>query len=311
MLAEVEAAAERLARAFPPCVSEALSEDGVEDVSAADDGCVYAFRGERWSKIGEQDARGRYRVLNVASAPPFRVEGISSVNPNLEVVVPWRGGGGDWGRIRLTGMMRPIATTAQWNVRKPQPRALPLSAFDMTGAIMDALGERIGAHSVAFFGAVGSGKTSLMSSAINSGPFHDQRIVLIEDVAEVLLPNLGISLSWLTAPWLRQPLDLSALIVRALRAKAQSIVVGEVRGSETDALMHAATAVRPVMFTVHAQGERAETAVRRLADQSGGSQLRVLHSVDTFVGVKSVGGRRVVFGVWDSDPDGERVKKVA
>jgi len=109
--------------------------------------------------------------------------------------------------------------------------------------------------SLVVFGPTGAGKTSLLA-ALLARVHHDERIVVVEEAAE--LPRLAHRHVRLEG----QPANLDGvggvtpreLVAAALRMRPDRLVVGEVRGVEAAAFLHAlGTGHRGSMGTVHAQ----------------------------------------------------------
>lgn len=144
----------------------------------------------------------------------------------------------------------------------------------MTRAQRDVLAAAVADRtSILITGATGSGKTTLLN-ALLSCVGGDQRVVLVEEIPEVVLP--GPHFVRLTARSEnvegRGRVDLGHLVRAALRMRPDRIVVGEVRGAEALAALGAlATGHEGSMLTVHARS--APDAVDRivtLALQAGG-----------------------------------------
>jgi len=109
-------------------------------------------------------------------------------------------------------------------------------------------------------GSTGSGKTTFASALLMSGQATGDRYVVIEDTEEIgMLPN-GISM---VVP---DGFDVEQAFVQgiraALRMRPNRIVVGEVRGAEAAAIIHAAMTGHPVVATIH--GTDAAGAVDQL-----------------------------------------------
>ncbi|RME15809.1 MAG: CpaF family protein [Bdellovibrio sp.] len=113
-------------------------------------------------------------------------------------------------------------------------------------------------------GATGSGKTSVLNACLNELP-DNERIIVIEDTDEILLPN-KISVKLLTRTQSDKNLKTfsqSDLIIQALRMNPSRIIVGEVRGAEAkDMLMAFATGHEGGLCSLHAHN--AQQALIRL-----------------------------------------------
>lgn len=89
-------------------------------------------------------------------------------------------------------------------------------------------------------GPTSSGKTSLLQACLNSLS-ESERLVILEDTAELQLPNLA-SCALLTRQdpsQLIRDVTLEDLLKRALRLRPDRLVVGEIRGPEACALLMA------------------------------------------------------------------------
>jgi pilus assembly protein CpaF len=105
-------------------------------------------------------------------------------------------------------------------------------------------------------GATGSGKTTLLAAMLGLVP-HDERIVMVEDVAELRVDHphvVGLEARQANAEG-AGALGLDRLVREALRMRPDRIVVGECRGAEVRELMSALnTGHDGGAGTVHANG---------------------------------------------------------
>jgi pilus assembly protein CpaF len=109
---------------------------------------------------------------------------------------------------------------------------------------------------IAVSGATGTGKTTLLNVLAAAIPARE-RIVTIEDVAELCLPGPHVVRLEARPPNVegRGEVPLRELVRNALRMRPDRIVVGEVRGPEVlDMLQAANTGHRGLMTTLHASG---------------------------------------------------------
>src|SRR5215208_2834592 len=135
----------------------------------------------------------------------------------------------------------------------------------LSPALADFLAERVAARaSVLVSGGTGSGKTTLLNAL--SGAIPDgERIVTIEDAAELRLRQRHVVRLESRPPNLegRGEITIRRLVANALRMRPDRIVVGEVRGGEAlDMLMALNTGHDGSLTTVHANSP--EDAVRRV-----------------------------------------------
>lgn len=150
-------------------------------------------------------------------------------------------------------------------------------------------------------GGTGTGKTTLLNVLAQSIP-DDERIVTIEDTAELLIrkPNLvGFECQ---SDTYKEPLSFEKLLRTALRCRPDRIIVGEVRGSEARILLDSLnTGHSGSLATIHANS--AARALGRFANLvlRGNPQMsyadieaEIGEAVDYVVHIERVQGRRIV-----------------
>lgn len=125
-------------------------------------------------------------------------------------------------------------------------------------------------------GGTGSGKTTLLNVLANYIP-HEERVVTIEDTAELKLPNEE---SWVSLEARDANADgtgaisIHTLVVNSLRMRPDRIIVGECRSDETVEMLQAMnTGHDGSLTTIHANDPRAaflriETLVQATQDLS-------------------------------------------
>jgi len=150
------------------------------------------------------------------------------------------------GGVRVHAVLPPVSTGgALLSIRVP-PRAQPtLDELVAAGGMRQGDHDRLlGAVSsrtnLLITGAGGAGKTTLLAALLANAP-PDERIVVIEDVAELRIPHphvVGLET--------RQPnlegaggVDLRRLVREALRMRPDRLVLGECRGEEVRDLLAA------------------------------------------------------------------------
>lgn len=148
--------------------------------------------------------------------------------------------------IRVHAVLPPVSTSGTaLSVRIPRAAGFPLAALARAG-MLDPDQERLLREAVAerrnllVTGAGGTGKTTLLAALLGEAP-HRERIVLIEDVAE-----LSVSHPHVVSLEARQAnlegtgrIGLDALLREALRMRPDRLVVGECRGAELRELLSA------------------------------------------------------------------------
>jgi len=165
---------------------------------------------------------------------------------------------------RVNAIIPPISLVGPViTIRKFSREALTMQNLVQFGSITpdvaDFLGLCVqGCLNVLVSGGTGSGKTTLLNVLSSFIP-HDERIVTIEDAAELRLRQRHvISLE-------KRPANIEGtgevpirqLVVNALRMRPDRVVVGEVRGSEAlDMLQAMNTGHDGSMTTLHSNGPR-------------------------------------------------------
>jgi len=137
------------------------------------------------------------------------------------------------------------------------PRLVEQDVLTAPAAELLAGAMRAGAD-VLIVGLAGAGKTTFAQALLDV--VHDQRIICIEDVPEIMLDServVRLNLAGVCG------LSFADLVRSALRMNAQRIVIGETRGAEAHAVLAAARNGYPVLTTLH--GESARHGLHNLA----------------------------------------------
>ncbi len=207
---------------------------------------------------------------------------------------------------RLCAVVTPVAvdgTTVA--IRRHRTRHIPLGDFAVPD--VTALVERIvrGRSNVLVTGATSSGKTTLLAAMLTALP-PDERLVVIEDTAELTLPAAHVvrlearasTIDGVTA------IDTGDLVRAAMRLRPDRLVVGEFRGAEVLAVVQALnTGHDGSLSTCHANSaldgmHRVETLAMQAAPTWPLSAVRrhVSRSIDVVVHLEraSDGRRRIV-----------------
>lgn len=167
---------------------------------------------------------------------------------------------------RVCAVLPPVAVDGPClAIRRFTVRDVPVEAFtsDAVARLLRHLVHR--RANLLVSGATSSGKTTLLNAlaaCIDPG----SRIITLEDVAELRLQHPHVLRLETRAPTpdLPDEVTLEQLVRTALRLRPDRLVVGEVRGTEALALLHAlATGHDGSLATVHADG--ALEALHRLA----------------------------------------------
>ncbi len=113
-------------------------------------------------------------------------------------------------------------------------------------------------------GGTGTGKTTLLNVLAQAIP-DDERIVTIEDTAELLIPKPNIVGFECQTDTFKQPVTFEELLKTSLRCRPDRIILGEVRGTEARTLLDSFnTGHSGSLATIHANS--AAKALRRFAN---------------------------------------------
>ncbi len=207
---------------------------------------------------------------------------------------------------RLHAVIPPLAVDGPCvTIRRFGARAIALEEFGVDGVAATFLRWSVAAGwNLLVAGATSAGKTTLLNALSQTIP-HDERIVTIEETAELRLAQPHVVRLEARPPNAEGAggVGVRALVRAALRMRPDRLVVGEVRGGEAlDMLQALNTGHDGSMSTLHANGPRdalarLETLVL-LADSGlplGAVRAQVASSIDAvvFVARGSGGGRRV------------------
>lgn len=158
---------------------------------------------------------------------------------------------------RVCAVLPPIAVDGPaLSIRRFRSRALTLDVFTDAGGcelLRQLVAERC---NIVVSGATSSGKTSLVS-ALLAAATPSERMVVVEDTTELAVTHPHVVRLEARPPSIDGPgaVDLAQLVRTALRLRPDRIVVGEVRGDETLALVQAMnTGHDGSISTCHANG---------------------------------------------------------
>jgi pilus assembly protein CpaF len=166
---------------------------------------------------------------------------------------------------RVNVVLAPLAVDGPCvTIRRFGARAVPLDAFATAPVVALLVGLVRSRANVLVSGSTGAGKTTLLNALATAVP-ADERVVTIEDTAELRLP-----LPHVVRLEARPPsadgtgaVTLRDLVRTVLRMRPDRIVVGECRGGEALDLVQAMhTGHRGTLGTIHANGPL--DALRRL-----------------------------------------------
>lgn len=244
-------------------------------------------------------------------------QGINREHPLLAATLP------DGARIQLVG---PPATRRHWAlaIRRHRLLDLPLDAYDR-GPILHpvaAPGPDPEAEPIAFLrdavrrrrtilisGGTSTGKTTFLNAMLREIP-AEERVVLVEDTAELKLPGAnGVGLIAVKGELGEAKVTANELLQAALRLRPDRIVLGELRGTETVSFLRAINTGHPGSFsTVHANSPRgALEQIALMAMQTGIGLTRAetleyaASVIDIVVQLDRVDGKRGIAAIAASE----------
>jgi pilus assembly protein CpaF len=219
---------------------------------------------------------------------------------------------------RLHAVIAPIAPDGTViSLRVPRRQAFTLPELIDAGSI-DEFGaawlRALVAARLAFVvsGGTGTGKTTVLSSLLGLVP-HDERIVLVEDSAELLPdhPHVVRLQSRLANIEGAGAVTMRELVRQSLRMRPDRIVVGEVRGPEVVELLSALnTGHEGGCGTIHANSAEDVPARIEALGLTAGLDRSAVHALlaaglDAVVHLRRErSGRRVVAGIYSLGRDG-------
>jgi len=243
-------------------------------------------------------------------------QGINREHPLLAATLP------DGARIQLAG---PPATRGSWAlaIRRHRLLDLPLDAYDRGPItpqpeepmpdpkaepivyLREAIRRR---RTILISGGTSTGKTTFLNAMLREIP-DQQRVVLVEDTAELKLPGAnGVGLIAVKGELGEARVTADDLLQAALRLRPDRIVLGELRGKETVSFLRAINTGHPGSFsTVHANSPRgALEQISLMSMQTGIGLTRsetleyAASVIDIVVQLDRSGGRRGVSDIAES-----------
>ena len=208
---------------------------------------------------------------------------------------------------RLAAVIPPVVRPAPaLTIRKFSSRRYTVEDLiargTLTQPLAEFLTEQIAAgKTLLISGGTGTGKTTLLRILADAIP-EDQRIVVIEDTAELHIqkPNI-LSVECQTDTY-KNPISFDDLLKSALRWRPDRIILGEVRGIEARTLLDSFnTGHAGSLATIHANS--AEKALHRFANlvmrnhaQTTfiDTEAEIADAVDFVVHVERQSGRRAI-----------------
>jgi pilus assembly protein CpaF len=230
-------------------LQELLNDPGVTEVMINGPHAVFVEREGRLQPASTTFRDGAHLAAILERLLAFSGRRLDRASPVVDARTP------DGGRINAVlapvGVEGPLVT-----IRRPSPawtldRLLERGAMTRTmAAFLHAA--VLGRANLLVSGPAGAGKTSLLAALAALVP-HDQRLVCIEDVAELRIDHPHV-VRQETRPTSRAQSGVSVrdLVRNTLRMRPDRIVVGEVRGEEAaDMVMAMSTGHSGSLATVH------------------------------------------------------------
>ena len=259
-----------LRQAMGPIIAGALADKRVVEVMVNPDGKIWIDRiGEGRSFTGEHLAStDAERILRLLADHAGEV--VNRDRPSVSATLPGTG-------ERFQGVTMPIVASPAFAIRKRPEVIFTLDDYVahgvMSAEIAAALRAAVEAReNILIAGGTGSGKTTLANAILAEPAFAKDRVVLIEDTAE-LQCSAPDRLEMLTRR--AEPVVTMADLVRdTLRLRPDRIIIGEVRdGSALDLIKAWNTGHPGGLATIHANS--AVDALCRLEDLIGEVTERV------------------------------------
>lgn len=259
-----------LRQALGPVIATALADRLVVEVMVNPDGKIWidkigegrSFTGER---IAPDDAD---RILRLLADHVGEV--VTRDRPRISATLPETG-------ERFQGAFMPLVANPAFAIRKRPEVVFTLDDYVERGILEPAMAKVLreaaaSRQNLLIAGGTGSGKTTLANAILAEPAFAKDRVVLIEDTAELQCAALDKveMLTKRTDP----PVTMTDLVRDTLRLRPDRIVIGEVRdGSALDLLKAWNTGHPGGLATIHANS--AVEALRRLEDLIGEVTQRV------------------------------------
>ena len=295
-----------LRQAMGPVIAAALADKRVVEVMVNPDGKIWIDRiGEGRSFTGEllgpDDAN---RILRLLADHVGEV--VTKDRPRISATLPETG-------ERFQGAFMPIVSSPAFAIRKRPELVFTLDDYVDQKILSPAQAAFLRAaaadrQNLLIAGGTGSGKTTLANAILAEPAFAGDRVVIIEDTAELQCAAAD-KLEMLTKR--TEPVVTMTDLVRdTLRLRPDRIIIGEVRdGSALDLLKAWNTGHPGGLATIHANS--AAEALTRLEDLIGEVTQRVPHraiaqAINLVVFIeRTPSGRRVRTVARVTGPDGE------
>ena len=211
-----------------------LADENVTEVMINGPDNIFVERSGRLTRVDKhfKDEQELRRVIDLIVGKAHRE--VSEANPIVDTRLE------DGSRVNV--VLSPIALSGSTiTIRKFSKQPMTMSKLleygSITPEVANFLKKLVAARYKIFIaGGTGSGKTTLLNALSNDIP-HDERIITIEDSAELQItqiPNI-VRLETRNATASSgesKKIDIQSLIRSSLRMRPDRIIVGEVRGAE-------------------------------------------------------------------------------
>lgn len=254
---QLERISESLKRNLGAAFFSALEDPATIEIVLNPDGVLYQEKlGSHMNVIGNISRHNAMSALNTMAT--LLGTNITPLQPVMEGELPIDGS-------RLAAWIPPIVAAPAFAIRKKASRIILLADYVATGILTQEHAALIrnaviARKNILVVGGTGTGKTTLTNAIIHeiSEQFPDDRIVIIEDTAEIQCAVQN-KLCFTTS----QTVSMTQLLKTTLRARPDRILVGEVRGPEALDLLDAWSTGHPGgVGTIHA--DDADSALTRL-----------------------------------------------
>ena len=277
-----------------PVIAAALADRMVVEVMVNPDGKIWVDQiGEGRSWTGELlAAADADRILRLLADHAGEV--VTRDRPRVSATLPETG-------ERFQGAFMPVVARPAFAIRKRPEVVFTLTDYVEGGMMSASQAETIRAAAEArqnllIVGGTGSGKTTLANAILAEPAFAGDRVVLIEDTAEMQC-SAADQIQMLTKRT-EPAVTMTDLVRDTLRLRPDRIVIGEVRdGSALDLLKAWNTGHPGGLATLHANS--AAEGLSRLEDLIGEVTQRIPHraigqAIDLVIHIaRTPGGRRV------------------
>lgn len=269
-----------------------LKDEAVSDLTLNPDGELWVDRlgvgrEKTRTKISPRDAERI--IFTVASG----VDAVCSREaPILSAELPGSG-------YRFQAFLPPVVTSPVFAIRKKATAVFPLSRY-VSEYIITPFQQRyledavIARKNIFIVGGTGSGKTTLANALLREVARTGDRVVIIEDTAELQCPAPDC----VTLRAIDRRVSMNDLLRGTMRLRPDRIVIGEVRGPEALTLLKAWNTGHPGgIATAHADSaEKGLSRIEQLVEEAGVRVTRRLigDAIDVIVYIeRTPHGRKV------------------